>query len=349
MTEEQKPIPDKTPGLVPRERMRALAERAGPSLDAVGRRSPVILWGLFLIVLGLITLAVLQWVISAAVHTRKEVVVPDVVGKSVEQALDVLSPLSLSLGKEAVEFDENYPSGAILRQIPSAGLKVREGKVIRVTISSGGQVVFVPDMVNKPLPEAQNQLRSAGLVPGALTEVYSQRYEAGWVMDQNPVPGGVTSRGQMVDLRVSRGAPPEGTLLMPDFVNRSHEQAAAWARDNNIKADVKEEVTPDVLPGLVLRQAPAPDETIDPSRSLEFVVSRSTLTASNAQMVRYEIPQGSGRVHVRIVLRDEVEEREVYQGYQSAGSVAEVPVVPRGLSRVRIFVNGVLIEERVLP
>jgi hypothetical protein len=102
------------------------------------------------------------------------------------------------------------------------------------------------------------------------------------------------------------------------------------------------------LQGIVLEQSPAPDTLLNNSTIVEFVVSRSTITAASAQTIRYDVPAGSDRVQVRIVLRDERGEREVFEGYQDAGGLVEVPVVPRGPSRARIFVNGVLIEERAL-
>lgn len=340
-------IPDKPAGLVSRGRLAALARRVGPSLDRLEKR-PALVWVLSsLFVLGLGLFVILS-VLSAVVHARREILVPDLTGKTVEQALDAMSSLQLSLAKESVEFDESFPPGAIIRQSPPPGLKVREGKVIRVTLSSGGQVVFVPDLTNKPLPEAQNQMRAGGLILGALTEAHSERHEAGWVMEQSPAPGAVINRGQMVDLRVSKGRPPEGTLLMPDFANQPLTRALEWAQGKGLRADVREELRPDLLPGLVVSQAPAFDSLVEPGSALSFVVSRSTLTMANAQVVRYEVPEGSDRVLVRLVVRDERGEREIFQGYQDPGSLVEVPVVVRGASRARIFVNGVLIEERLL-
>jgi hypothetical protein len=103
-----------------------------------------------------------------------------------------------------------------------------------------------------------------------------------------------------------------------------------------------------MLPGLVISQVPGPDTPVNESSAVQFVVSRSTLTVSNAQTIRYEVPAGAERVMIRIVVRDERGEREIFQGYQDPGSLVEVPVVARGASRARIFVNGVLIEEKVL-
>jgi eukaryotic-like serine/threonine-protein kinase len=347
MNEQSPDIPDRSSGMVARARLQALAQRVGPSFHTL-RRRPWFAWiVIFLILVGGAFLTFF-WVVEALIHAKSEVIVPDLTGKTVDEALDILSPFKLSLAKDAVEYNESFPPGTVLKQSPPPQLQVREGKVIRVTLSSGGQVVFIPDLTNKPLPEAQNQLRAQGLLLGALAEAYSQRYESGWVMEQTPSSGTVVNRGEMVDLRVSKGPPPQGTLLMPDFVNRPLSQATEWLQQRGVRPSVEEEIRPDMLPGLILRQSPIPDTLIGQGTAVSFTVSKSTVTLSNAQIVRYDIPAGSDRVQVRIVVRDDKGEREVFQAYQDPGSAVEVPVVVRGPSRARIFVNGVLIEERML-
>jgi len=65
-------------------------------------------------------------------------------------------------------------------------------------------------------------------------------------------------------------------------------------------------------------------------------------------LIRYNVPEGTDRVRVRIVLRDDAGEREIFSDEQSAGARVEVPVSVDGPARARIFVNGVLVEERPL-
>lgn len=185
-------------------------------LSALRRRSWGV-WGALCVIALLATLLALHWVMSALLHSRKVVQVPDLTGKTLEQALDLLSPLNLSLSKEGIQFDEKFQPGAIVRQAPPAGLRVREWKTVRVTLSSGGQIVYVPDAAGATLTEAQNRLRTAGLSLGAVSQVYSNKYETGVVMAQNPDAGTLSHPGAMVDLTVSKGGPPAGTVLMPDF------------------------------------------------------------------------------------------------------------------------------------
>lgn len=317
-------------------------------LSALRRRSWGV-WGALFVAALVATLLSLHWVMSALLHSRKVVQVPDLTGKTLEQALDLLAPLNLSLSKEGIQFDEKFQPGAIVRQAPPAGLRVREWKTVRVTLSSGGQIVYVPDAAGTTLTEAQNRLRTAGLSLGAVSQVYSTKYETGVVMSQNPDAGTLSHPGAMVDLTVSKGGPPAGTVLMPDFVNKPYSLARQWADDQSLSPEVEETLTEEALPGLVLKQSPSADSPVGEKTAIRFVVSKSDGKKSkDVTLIRYNVPEGTDRVRVRIVLRDDAGEREVFSDDQDAGARVEVPVSVDGPARARIFVNGVLVEERPL-
>ena len=327
----------------------AVAPSPSPTRHSFSKRGPVLALLGFMGVAVISSLFAMHWIASALLHSRREVVVPELTGKTLEQALDLLAPEDLGLFKESVEFDENLPPGAILRQAPPAGLRVREGKIVRVTLSSGGQVLFVPDLAGVTLAESQNRLRAAGFALGAVSQAYSGTRPEGTVLEQMPTPGAVAKPGAMVDLKVSKGNPPEGLVLMPNFVGRPLVVARGWAEDQKISPDIKEELTEAFLPGLVIRQAPGPDTPVKGDTAITLIVSKSeNLAAQDVSIVSYKVPAGSGRVQVRVVLRDDAGERDVFSSAQTAGALVEVPVVPEGPARARIFVNGVLVEERTL-
>lgn len=276
MTTDESQIPDRAP--TGASRLAALAERVGDRRRP--RPSSLVLTVLFAAA-ALATLLAIHWAVSGFLHARQIVVVPDLTGKTLEQALDILAPLKLALAKEAVQVDENSPPGSILRHSPPAGLRVREGKTVRVTLSSGGQVVFVPDMVQVTLTEAQNRLRAAGLSLGAVTQVFSLQNENGQVVDQTPNAGVVVRPNAMVDLKVSKGAPPEGVVLMPDFINQPLSAARQWSEDRKISPDVKEEMTSAFASGSVIRQTPAPDAAVTEKTSISFVVAIDSTTKTD--------------------------------------------------------------------
>src|SRR5258706_12565497 len=169
-----------------------------------------------LVVLGVIGYSV-DRVMGVLLHSKPEVIVPSLEGKLILEALHMVSGLVLALHQEGTEFDEALTAGTIVRQHPPAGIHVRAGRAIRVVISKGGQVLFIPDLIGKPLAEAQSVLASNGLQMGAVQEFFSATMPEGGVIDQNPHSGEVGTRGALVDVQVSKGSPPAGPVLIPDF------------------------------------------------------------------------------------------------------------------------------------
>src|SRR5271166_2682032 len=99
------------------------------------RPTEVVGAGLVLAGLAFLTL---QWGLEGVIHSRKTQNVPDLKGKSLSAALDMISTLNLGIRKEGSEFDSSVPISSVLRQDPPPGTVVREGKIIKVVVSQGG-------------------------------------------------------------------------------------------------------------------------------------------------------------------------------------------------------------------
>ena len=168
-----------------------------------------------------------NWGMEGLVHARKTQTMPDLKGRSIAAALDQLAPLSLGLRKSGVEFDASVPISSVLRQDPSAGTVVREGKTIRVIVSQGGQTVLAPSLMGLPLRNAEMMLRQSQLVLGEVSEAYSLKSEKGLVLSQDPKAETSVERDAMVSLVLSGGMPPTGVSLMPDFQRKTIDEAQA--------------------------------------------------------------------------------------------------------------------------
>jgi serine/threonine-protein kinase len=288
-----------------------------------------------------------NWTMTALVHARGEVMVPDLHGKSLDEAMTELSTMNLGLKKEGEEFDQGQPPGTIVRQNPAAGMAVREGKIIRVTISQGGQTIYVPNVVGQAVRSAEISIRSYGLTLGEESSRYSVVVEKDRIISQDPAAGSTAAKDDLVNLVISAGKPPENIKLLPSFVGRSIDEARRWAEQNNIAVDTREEKVDGMAPGTVISQDIAPDTDLSSVRRLGFVVAGADSAASAADRTfYYEVPQGGEDRQVRLMLQDEAGERELFRGSRAPGSKLAIPVSAQGRARIRIFVNGILVEER---
>ena len=292
----------------------------------------------------------LNWGMEGLIHNRKTQTLPDLKGRSLAAALDMLSPLNIGLRKTGVEFDASVPISSILRQDPAPGTVVREGKTVRVVVSQGGQTVQAPTVVGLPLRNAEMLLRQSQLSLGEVSEAYSLKSEKGQVLSQDPKGETSVERDALVNLVVSGGAPPSGVSLMPDFQRKTLDEVQSWAAGAGMKVDVKSDPSSLFPSGTVLTQNPAPDAALSPDGSISVTVSGHKGAAPTAatKTFHYELAQGGSDSQVRIVLVDKYGERELFNGVRKPGTKIEVPIKETGGARVKIYMNGILVDERDL-
>lgn len=303
-----------------------------------------------LVIFGAFCFWVLTWGFEGAVHNRPVQIVPDLKGKSLAAAVDLLAPLNLAMRKEGTEFNKDIPIGTILRQMPPAGAKVREGKTVRVVISQGGETVFVPSLSGLPMRNAEMLLRQNQLTLGEVTESYSIRMDKGMVLSQNPKAEQSVERNAMVNVVVSGGPPPAGVVLMPDFLRKNISEATAWANSAGVEVATTKDSASLFPYGVIIEQEPSSDSVLPPGSKIKLVISgrpKSEAGEPSMKKLHYKVPQGSSDNHVRVVMLDQYGERELFNGLRSPGSKIDIDVPPsEGQSRIKIFLNAVLVEER---
>jgi len=286
-------------------------------------------------------------IMIALLHSRPEVVVPRLEGKNLMDALGIVSPFDLSLQQEGTDFDESLPAGTVLRQYPPPGMKVRAGRAIRVLISKGGQLVFVPAIDGKPIAEAQSVLATDGLQMGAVSESYSTDFAKGTVISQSPSSGTVSTRGALIDVEISKGLPPVGLPLVPDFFGKTPQEAQDWA--TGVRATVKIKENPKAIgpAGTIVKSDPPAGQPLLEGQELQLTIV--PISAGSGSRLTFEVPKDSpADSTVRIMARDNRGESLIYEGKHAGGAVVEIPIGINTTTRFRIYVNDLLTEERVV-
>ncbi len=302
---------------------------------------------IFLALAVLLMYLTFEWAIGAVVHNRQTVMVPDLTGKGVPETLSLLSSMHLGLSKEGEQFDKLRPAGTVVRQIPAAGMMVREGRIVRIILSQGGETLFVPDVLGQPLRNAQTVLQNSGLSIGEVEHRPSLRYEKDQIIATDPVSGATVNKNTLVNLIVSDGPPGSDVLLAPDFVGRSFPVAKSWASSHDVNLLTREEADMNKRQGEILMQAPTADSPIRAGDTMAVVVNNTSISVDGPH-VRYEVPQGSSDKDIRILVMDESGEREVYRKSEAPGSRIDFPVSIKGRARARIFVNGIMVDQQDL-
>jgi eukaryotic-like serine/threonine-protein kinase len=220
---------------------------------------------------------VLTYLVFAAIGMRvalrtREVVVPALGGKTVNEATSVLADAGLQLKvEEGRRIDPKVPAGQIVTQDPISGAKTRRERSVKVWVSAGPRSMTVPALGGESERTARLRLEQEGLAPGALAEIRSADYAPGTIVGQYPAP---KSTGAQVALLVNRGE-RGARYVMPDLIGVNGQRAADLLRTRGFRATVVgEHPYPGVPAGIVLRQNPQAGFQIAPGEPISLEVSR---------------------------------------------------------------------------
>ncbi len=206
-----------------------------------------------------------------ALKTR-EVIVPELTGRTVNDALAALAESGLALKvDDARKVDPKVPAGQILAQEPVSGARTRRQRSVRVWISAGPRSTIVPGLVGESERTAQLRVAQDGFAVGPTAEIRSLDYTAGTVVAQNPP---ARSKSDTISLLVNRGE-RGATYVMPDLIGVNGDRAADVLRTRGFRvAVVGDHPYPGVPGGVVLRQSPQAGFQIAPGEPISIEVSR---------------------------------------------------------------------------
>ncbi len=160
------------------------------SKEFLGKLTGRYLWGNLLAMVLVVTALCLGVKYGLDIYTRhgESVLVPNMRGMNIDEARRLMARNGVSIEVTDSGRNRALPADCILLQTPDGGSRVKEGRVIYVTVNSlSSPMVAIPDIVdNSSLREAEAKLRGLGFT------LLSPKYVEGekdWVL-------GVTCRGR---------------------------------------------------------------------------------------------------------------------------------------------------------
>ncbi|MGD0883595.1 MAG: PASTA domain-containing protein [Thermodesulfovibrionales bacterium] len=165
----------------------------------------------------------------------KTVDAPDLKGKTVIEATDLLTRVNLYLNVEGEDYDPTITVGRIIRQDIPPGNKVKEQREIRVFLSKGPKVQSVPDLTGQQLHDAESIIAKSGLRIEKIIRVHSRTIEKDVIISQRPNQDEAVM--DSLSLVVSLG-PYDATYVCPDFSGKSTDEASDLARQLGLRIEL---------------------------------------------------------------------------------------------------------------
>lgn len=183
----------------------------------------------FFIVTLIFVVTMDQFVLPRYVSRGKELTMVEVRNSSYTEAKNIL----LELGFRAIAVDtlENaeLPPETVIDQQPLPGAAVKQGRMVRLVITSGERFFSMPNLVGKVLKAAQLELNRQHLNVSSITEEFSSDKPPGVVTRQSIRPGLMVSSKDALELMISKGPPPS-QLEIPDLFGMNLDEAQAAIR-----------------------------------------------------------------------------------------------------------------------
>ena len=229
-------------------------------------------------IFGLVLVLILGFGVGAFLSFGKfwstnEVVVPDVVGKQMTLARQILEDKKLRVNV-AETYSADVPPGQVVSQTPEAGSKVKEERLVTIYVSKGGEELTMPDLQGLSKSEAEAKLQKMGLKLGTVYEKNSDE-EAGTVISQDPKAGSKISKGQEVDIIVSKG-PKTKKVSVPSVTGATLENAqnALSSRGLHVGSVTKQQSSQ--AAGTVISQSVAGGSEVEAGTTVDLVIAEAS-------------------------------------------------------------------------
>ena len=218
-----------------------------------------------------VALGIGGWYVLVGPGSR--IVVPSVVGASVEEANAALTPLGLRSEIIEKRFDEEIVAGKILESDPSGGDKIDAGGSVKLIISKGQERYVIPVLTGLTPEAAIKSLTTQPLKSAGIVEEFNTTIPKGLVISTNPSNGQKVKRDTPVTILVSKGVEE---IALTTYVGQSGDQAQNELTEAGFNVESSFAYSETIAAGAVISQAPSGIVSAPKGSTITLVVSKGS-------------------------------------------------------------------------
>ena len=205
-----------------------------------------------------------------------EVQLPNLVGKSREEAQADAEEAKLKFEVSSEEYNTEVPEGFVISQDPKyiENYNVKEGSTVKVVVSKGTEKATVPNVEGKEESEAIKLIEDANLKAEVIEET-SQTVKEGYVISQETDPDTEVSAGDTVKIHVSTGTGIK-QVTVQSVVGQTEANARATLEGQGLKVTVTNEEDTSKENGVVLKQSIESGKTVNEGTAITITVNKIT-------------------------------------------------------------------------
>ena len=228
-------------------------------------------------IIGLFLLFVISLggTIGIANATRpKEVAIPNLVGKTVAEAKQMLTANKLNYVELESEYNAQFEAGQIISQDPKFvdGRNVKENTEIKVVVSLGTEKTIVPVLKGKTREEAETIAKDSKIKIEFIDEI-SETVEAGIIIKQEIEPETEINAGDTVNVYISIGNGKK-PVVVTSVLQYDQEVAKNELESAGLVVKIEYSEDKEKTNGTVLKQSIASGETVDEGTTITLTVNK---------------------------------------------------------------------------
>jgi beta-lactam-binding protein with PASTA domain len=274
--------------------------------------------------------------LTLIIKSEDTVIVPNLVGKDVVSALEILTDLQLNTKVNGSEYNQRFPKNHVTFQEPEAGSEIKKDRDVRIILSRGAKNILMPNIVTLSDQQARMIIEENGLNRGQLSHTYSNSVEKDHVIVQVPTAGTMITRGAKVNILVSLGPRPV-KYVMPDLSDHSFEQAVLMIENANLTVgNIRSQFDKLKTRNSILLQDPPAGYSVIVNSPVNLVINRASGKADGdrvhrplyGSLLQYRINNGFLKKRIRVELETSDTTTDIFDDYIKPGEEIWV-LVPR--------------------
>ncbi|KQY46338.1 Stk1 family PASTA domain-containing Ser/Thr kinase [Cellulomonas sp. Root137] len=195
--------------------------------------------------------------------------VPDVSGRTEQEATDILTGLGLVVSANRQDDDNPaFPQGQVTKTDPASGTSVSAGSTVTLFVSTGN--VLVPDVTGKTKAEATQILNDAKLQVNT-SPVESATQAPDTVVSQDVPPNTPVKQGRVINLQIATA--PTTATIPNDLVGKTYEQVVAQLQGLGLSSFNRIDEQSESPAGTVIRTDPTAGDEVPLDQQIDIHVA----------------------------------------------------------------------------
>lgn len=281
-----------------------------------------------------------------------DVEMPKLLGMNYMDAKDLLDGYGLEMEVEDWVYSDEYEENEVCIQDPAEGEEVKEGCVVKVSVSKGLVENAVPNLESMDLESAKNLIEQCGYSLGTVTYEDSELAE-GTVLRQSPASGELIQPGSAIDLIVSNGQ-AQVEITMVNLVGSTLDGATELLKNLNlILSNVEEKYSTTYSKGVVMEQSVPMGSKIMTGTGITVVISKGPDPDKEKTEAERTVPlvldysrASSEAFQLKVVMVKNGVVSTVYDGccYKSNDGES-ISLTGSGKAQLRVYFDGTIVSE----